>query len=372
MEEIGRGSLSVGFAESAAVQQEHADDSVMVQTEPLKKAPQSTRIPWWREGLHLCALLPRTFAAFLEHDCLNIAQSVAYSAMVALFPGLIVIAAIVALLPDSAPLRTQGALLFDRILPPDVSPVLEGYFENSHQTPHTTHALVVAGFVSFLGASGVIVTLMEGFRRAFNIPSSRWNFWDRRWRSFALVPIALVPLTVASVLVVFGHLASEWIGANIGTVARTPFFIFAFVVRWAVALTSSIGVIAVIYHMGIPTPGADAVKTPAKPTDHLLSSMRTVRAMSTMESSWKRTLPGATLATALWFLSTLVFGWYVTRFANYSEVYGSLGVGIALLFWLYLISLSVLAGAEFNAQLFPSSCEIVRPNEDKTTVSDIA
>jgi membrane protein len=33
-------------------------------------------------------------------------------------------------------------------------------------------------------------------------------------------------------------------------------------------------------------------------------------------------------------------------------VYGSLGAGIALLFWLYIISLSVLCGAEFNAQLY--------------------
>jgi membrane protein len=52
----------------------------------------------------------------------------------------------------------------------------------------------------------------------------------------------------------------------------------------------------------------------------------------------------------MWFLATLVFGWYVTRFANYSQVYGSLGAGVALLFWLYIISLSVLCGAEFNTE----------------------
>jgi membrane protein len=61
-------------------------------------------------------------------------------------------------------------------------------------------------------------------------------------------------------------------------------------------------------------------------------------------------VPGAVLATGMWFLTTLAFGWYVTRFANYSEVYGSLGAGIALLFWLYIVSLCVLCGAEFNAQ----------------------
>jgi membrane protein len=65
---------------------------------------------------------------------------------------------------------------------------------------------------------------------------------------------------------------------------------------------------------------------------------------------WWAVLPGAVAATAMWFLTTLAFGWYVTRFANYSEVYGSLGAGIALLFWLYIVSLSVLCGAEFNAQ----------------------
>ena len=66
--------------------------------------------------------------------------------------------------------------------------------------------------------------------------------------------------------------------------------------------------------------------------------------------TWRAVLPGAIVATAMWFLTTLAFGWYVTRFANYSEVYGSLGAGIALLFWLYIVSLSVLCGAEFNAQ----------------------
>ena len=68
---------------------------------------------------------------------------------------------------------------------------------------------------------------------------------------------------------------------------------------------------------------------------------------------WRETLPGATIATATWFIATLLYGWYVTRFADYSIVYGSLGAGIATLVWLYMISLSVLIGAEFNAQLFP-------------------
>ena len=317
---------------------------------------------WKQSGLRLLYLLRRTFASVVDHDCLNLAQAAAYSAMVSLFPGLIVAAAIFATLPDSAPIRTQAALFFDRILPDDVSPILDGYFENSHQTAHSNRALAIAAIVSLIGASSVIVTLMEGFRRAFNLSAVEWSFWDRRWRSLALVFIALLPLTVASTLVIFGHLLSEWIVANIGASAVTAVIIFAIAVRWTVALGSSIAVIAVIYHMGIPPAGLAVEEAAGRSKDHLWESFRTVRAMSTMENSWKRTLPGATLATVMWFVTTLIFGWYVTRFANYSEVYGSLGAGVALLFWLYIILLSVLAGAEFNAQLYPAYCGLAAPD----------
>ena len=55
----------------------------------------------------------------------------------------------------------------------------------------------------------------------------------------------------------------------------------------------------------------------------------------------------------MWLLVTLLFGWYLQRFADYSIIYGSLGAGIALLVWMYMISLVILMGAEFNAMLFP-------------------
>ena len=101
---------------------------------------------------------------------------------------------------------------------------------------------------------------------------------------------------------------------------RTPVFLLALGLRWGFALMGSVGLTALLYRMGTPS-----------------------------EPRWRRVLPGAVVATVLWFVATLGFGWYVTRFANYSRAYGSLGAGIALLVWLYLISMSVLCGAEFNA-----------------------
>ena len=57
-------------------------------------------------------------------------------------------------------------------------------------------------------------------------------------------------------------------------------------------------------------------------------------------------LAGACGAAVLWFLITVLYGFYVTRFAHYSLFYGSLGTVVATLVWLYITSLSVLMGAD--------------------------
>jgi membrane protein len=252
--------------------------------------------------------------------------------------------------------RFQLAIFFDRILPPGVSQLLYATFEATPMHAHSIRALVSAGIVSFLGASNVIATLMEGLRRARDLPVNSWSFWQRRRRAFELVPLSLIPLAVASLLVVFGHTVTAWLASSIGPEVRASIYMVALLIRWTVALGASVCLTALIYHLGVPA-GAMVVPregasdaTRGRGFRRRLSDITAAEAMWVTARSWRSTLPGAVVATAMWFLTTLAFGWYVTRFANYSEVYGSLGAGIALLFWLYIISLSVLCGAEFNAQ----------------------
>lgn len=266
-------------------------------------------------------VLLRAFLSALKHDFVHIAQSSAYSSIVALFPALVVLAAVIALLPDSTPLRLQTAMFLERVLPSNVTPLLMGYFDTNPHSHHSTHVIIVAVLVSLSGASGVIATLMEGFRRANDLPNDCWTFWQRRRRALLLVPISIAPMAVASLLVVFGHLMAAWLAAHILASTRIVVYIVASLLRWLIALAGMVGLISLLYHLGTPR------RVP-----------------------WPSTLPGAVVATTFWFLFTLIFGWYVTRFANYSQVYGSLGAGIALLFWLYVVSLCILFGEEFNAQ----------------------
>lgn len=272
-------------------------------------------------------MLQRAFLAALRHDALNLSQSAAYSAIVSLFPALIVLAAIIALLPDVAPLKMGVSEFFDEVLPPNALSLLTSYFVSGpgSQQSHTMRSLIIAALVSVSGASSVIVTLMEGVRRAQGLPQNCWTGMQRRKRSLILVPLSLLPLAAATLLVMFGRFLTEWTAGYLASEVQPLFSAVALAARWIISLGGVAGLTASIYHFGTP------VRRPQ------------------MES-----VPGAVVATALWFVSTLAFGWYVTRFANYSQVYGPLGAGIALLIWLYLVFFSVLCGAEFNAQVFGS------------------
>ncbi len=275
-------------------------------------------------------VIHRAGARAMDHDVLNLAQSAAYSAIVAFFPALLVAAAVIAVLPDAAPVRHQLGEFFSRVLPSEAVPVLDSYFDASHHSSKSTRVLVLSFIVSFTGASSVIATYMEGFRRAYDLPLDCWTFWRRRVRAYVLVPLSLVPLGIASSLIVFGQLITHWVAHHVFAVVRIEVYAMALILRWAIAFTGSVGLMTLIYHMGTP-----------------------------IRQPWREVLPGAVAATAMWFVTTLVFGWYVTRFANYSQVYGSLGAGIALLFWLYLISISVFFGAEFNSVLRSPSREVL-------------
>lgn len=291
-------------------------------------------------------MLQRAVFSAMEHDVLTLGQATAYSAMVALFPALIVAAAVVSWMPYTLPLRMQMAQFFDRVLPPNVAPLLDVYFSSPRvaaaEHGHTLRALLSSAIVSLAGASSVMATLMEGFRRAYDLPLTRGSFLARRSRAMALVPISLLPMTAASVLVMFGRVITDWMAAEVTPSLRLPVMVAALVLRWTLALAGSVGIIAVIYHLG-----TDLTK---QMREHLEPLLREPWRALRRDWSWRASLPGAAVATLLWLVSTMLFGYYVTRYANYSRVYGSLGTAIALLFWLYIIALSVLIGAEFNAQ----------------------
>ena len=64
-----------------------------------------------------------------------------------------------------------------------------------------------------------------------------------------------------------------------------------------------------------------------------------------------------------WILGSLLFNFYVGRFANYSATYGSVGKVIVLLLYFYIFALFLLFGAEVNAAIEHQDREEKNPGE---------
>jgi len=257
----------------------------------------------------------------LEHDVLNTAKAAAYSGMLALFPALVVLTAVLALVPEGTSLVGEVRSSFEQFMPPDSMSILQ--YTMQARRFHSAQLILSAAGLSVFAGLGLMLSLMDGFRRAYRQPRDNWGFWQRRIRALLLVPIVLVPLSLATLLLVFGHQIESWMVNNAGHQLRHIVVFLWRMARWALALVTAASVLGALYHFG-----------------------------TRRKEHWAWIAPGAVAATLVWFPATLAFGWYVTRIADYSMFYGSFGAGIATLVWLYITSFSALLGAELNGVLF--------------------
>jgi membrane protein len=257
----------------------------------------------------------------LDHDVLNSAKAAAYSGMLMLFPGLVVLTALLAVVPEGTTLVGEIRSAFEELLPADSMSLLQSAIQT--RRIQSAQLIFSAAGLSVFAGLGLMLSLMEGFRRAYRLPRQDWGFWQRRLRALLLVPIVLVPLSLATLVLVFGRQIEAWMIDNAGHELRHIVLILWRMARWALAVLTSISVLGALYHFG-----------------------------TRRKEHWVWVGPGAVGATLVWFPATLAFGWYVTRIADYSMFYGSFGAGIATLVWLYLTSFSALLGAELNGVLF--------------------
>jgi len=260
----------------------------------------------------------------IQHDVLNTAKAAAYSGILMLFPMLVVATTVLTMVPEGTNMIGELRGNFLNFLPGDSLSLLH----SSQTMRHLKSARVLfsAAGLSLFAGIGVMNSLMEGFRRAYRLPQRQWgSIWEQQLRALLLVLIVVVPMALASMVLVFGRVIESWMIDLANHEVRYLVLFFWRLVRWAITLATGVAVLGALYHFG------------TRRTEH-----------------WLRVMPGAIAATLAWFPTTLAFGWYVTRVANYSRYYGSFSAGIATLVWLYITAFSALLGAELNGVLFRS------------------
>src|ERR1700687_4988543 len=301
----------------------HANAKRLPTEEPAPLPPLQPALVRHKLGpamLRFLRLLRLAFWRAFQHDAFSIAKASPYSSILTFFPALLIVGSMLATWRKGAPYLREITYALSRILPAGTTAAMN-FLRGAAQRP--VGLLITASLITLWTASGVMISWMEGLRRCYELPKI-WGLVKERLISFLLVVFALIPMTFSTLLVAFGSKIETTILFYTAHEFSAYILLMWTCIRWLIATLTSIAVIALIYHNAVP---------------------RT--------QPWHSVIPGATLATGLWFSSTLLFGFYLKHYADYSIIYGSLGVAIALLVWMYMISLVVLVGAEFNAMLFP-------------------
>ena len=270
--------------------------------------------------LRFLRLLRLAFWRAFMHDAFAIAKASAYSSILTFFPVLLLIGSGLANWRKGAPYLREISYALGSILPAGGATALS-YLKGAAQHPFSL--LASTSVITLWTASGVMVSWMEGFRRCYELPRT-WGLVKERLIAFQLVVFALAPMTFATLLVAVGSKFETRLLPFVDPDFSVYVLLLWGAIRWAIATLTSIAVIALIYHHAVP---------------------RT--------QPWHSVMPGAILATVLWFSTTIGFRAYLQHFGDFATIYGSLGAAMALLVWMYMISLVILVGAEFNALLFP-------------------
>lgn len=271
--------------------------------------------------VRLWSLLKEAFIQLYSDGCLATAKGAAYSAVLAFFPILTTLASLLVQAEAQAVTRIIVRLLND-VVPPGTEDVVRRLFTVQGQRP--TGLLVVAVILSAWAGSGVMISLMEGFRAVYRIPTGR-SLVNERVVAMLLVFGISIPLLGASLLLVFGGRAQAWIITTLGFmddyrdlrgwVRLLWQFLSVVIAGGAMVLTT-----ALVYYFG-----------------------------PNRKQRFRDGIPGAMVATVLWLIATLGVAWYFRHITDYNVLYGSVGAGLALLVWSYVLAVIALYGCEFNA-----------------------
>ena len=270
----------------------------------------------------LWRLLARTFVAAFEDNCFGIAKGAAYSSLLAFFPVLASLAALLVQANAESVARVISQFLVG-VVPPGSEELVQYEFAVRGQRP--AWLIGIAALLSLWGASGAMISLMEGFDAAYRLPAGR-PFLKQRLIAILLTFTLAIPALGASFLILFGSRLEPMFYERLGFVVegeqiRTGVKILGSLSRYIIALATIVLVTGLLYYSAPNT----AIK---------------------LRKVW----PGALVATFFWALTTGGFTWYVRNIANYNVMYGSIGAVIALLVWMYLLAVIALVGCEFNAE----------------------
>jgi membrane protein len=259
------------------------------------------------------------FYTFLADDGWAIASHIALSALMALFPFLIVVTSIAGFL-GSKELADQAAALLLQTWPTQVANALSGEIHDV-LTTNRGDAFTVGLVLALYFASNGVESLRVGLNRAYGMTEQRRWYW-LRLESIGYTLVAAIVSLALSFLIVLGPLILAALRRHFPLMMHSNERLLD-ITRYGVAIAALV-VALLILHAWLPAG----------------------------RRSFLQILPGIVFTLAASLVSGIVFGQYLARFAyNYVTTYAGLASVVIALVFLYFIAAIFVYGGELNAAI---------------------
>ena len=276
----------------------------------LSAAPQKIPPKGWKD------ILVRSYREIGDDDVFSVARSIAFTGMLALFPALAAFVSIYGLFADVNQAREHLAALAG-IVPAEVMTLIGEQMVRIAEANNASLSLtfLLSLVLSFWSANSGMKALFKGLNVAYE---------EQETRSFLHLNLVTMGFTTG-MIALFIVAAACVIGLPILFQALhiDPARVPLAWLRWPALLLVVMGAISLLYRFG----------------------------PSREQARWRWVTPGSLAAGALWIAGSSLFSLYLSRFADYSATYGSLGAVFGFMMWLWLSTVIILFGAELNAEI---------------------
>lgn len=254
------------------------------------------------------------FERFVDSNINNAAIVIAYNALLAIFPTVILVGNLLPLLN----LKADTIMSYlQTAVPPTIYKTLNPLVR-TFLTSGSGGIASVSALVAIWAASRGINALKRAINDAYGVDSQ--SAFMTRIVSIAIIFVFAIFLVALFIFFSFGQLALE----KLSPILNLPLsWLDTFrSVKWPTTILGIFAILCLIY-----------------------------RFLPNAKVHWRCIFPGAVLGTAGWLLITQGFSIYVYYFAQRVLSYGALGTFIVLLFWLNYSGWTILLGAVVNASL---------------------
>lgn len=275
---------------------------------------------WHLGGLSLKELAKRVWNEASNDDVWGCAAQLSYYFLLALFPLLLVLMAILGIFADrGTQLRENLIGYLGQVMPASAGELVQKTVDELSGS--AGGGKISLGLLATLwAASNGMGAISETLNSAYNVKESR-PWWKSRLVAIGLTIALAVLIVTALALLLYGYeiadAVTSWAGLS------GVFRITWKIAQWPIVLFFILLAFNLIYYF----------------------------APDLKEQEWKWVTPGAAIGVGLWLLVSFAFKTYLKYFNSYSATYGSLGALIIMMLWFYFTGMAILFGGEVNSEI---------------------